>query len=193
MVLVAVRHALSVFNVLKKSRPDCALSSEGMQQAKLLSGHFSHIVCSPLRRAKQTLELSGITYNSLEYNELARELRDDVCDFTASEPQVRESYIEFADRIVRLNQRLESVEASHPEVLLVAHAYVILAIARIRENKRLPMDEADGLEIATEYSTNCIPNARFIELPASECLASTNYRPRSDNCCNRQSEGTVVP
>lgn len=115
-----------------------------------------------------------------------------MCDFTASEPQVRESYIGFADRIQKLNQRLESIEASHP-VMLIAHAYVILAIARIRENKRLPMDEADGVEIAAEYSTNCIPNARFIELPASACLASTNYCPRSDDGGGSQSEGAVVP
>lgn len=193
MVLVAVRHALSIFNVLKKSRPDCSLTSEGLKQAKSLRGSFAHVVCSPMRRTQQTLDLSGINYSSLEYNDLARERRDDICDFMLSEPQVRETHFGFADRMYRLDRMLASLEVTHPEVLLVSHAYVILALSRIRENKELPVNEAAYIEISSKYNENWIPNAQFIELPSFCDLTSADHHACTGNCDSSQSESSVMP
>lgn len=165
MVLVCIRHALSVFNVMGKSRPDCSLAAAGIAQAKRVVGQFGHVVCSPMLRAKQTLELSSIQYSSLEYDEDAREKRDDPCDFFPHEPAVRETHIQFANRMKRLNDKLASLEEWNSSVLLVAHAYVILAISRLREGKPLPADDVDAMAIAAEYHENCVPNARLIPMP----------------------------
>lgn len=165
MVLVCIRHALSVFNVMGRSRPNCSLAAAGIAQAKRVVGEFNHVVCSPMLRAKQTLELSSIRYDTLEFDEDAREKRDDACDFFPHEPTVRETYIEFSVRMKRLNDKLTSLEEWNPSVLLVAHAYVVLAISRIREGKPLPMDEEDAIALALEYHGNCVPNARLIPMP----------------------------
>ena len=148
-----------------RSRPDCSLAAAGIAQAKRIFGEFNYVVCSPMLRAKQTLQLSSIKYSTLEFDEDAREKRHDTCDFFPHEPAVRETYIEFTDRMQRLNDKLSSLEEWNSSVLLVAHAYVVLAISRIREGKPLPMDETDAVALASEYHDNCIPNARFIPMP----------------------------
>ena len=148
-----------------RSRPDCSLAAAGIAQAKRVVGEFNYVVCSPMLRTKQTLELSSIRYGTLEFDEDAREKRDDACDFFPHEPDVRETHIHFAGRMQRLNDKLSSLEEWNPRVLLVAHAYVVLAISRIREGKQLPMDEADAVALVSEYHHNCVPNARFIPMP----------------------------
>lgn len=192
MVLVALRHAQSIFNVLKRSRPDCSLSAEGIRQAKLLQGEFCHVVCSPLRRAKQTLETSSITYKSIEYEELAREKKDDVCDFLPSEPNERETLLAFATRMHKLDARLQSLELAHTNVLLVAHAYVILALQRMRKGLSLPTDTEDLAHIASSYSDDHVPNAQFLVIPSSREPSFTRYHASSSNSGNGKGEGSVV-
>jgi len=183
MVLDVVRHAESVYNQIGKSGPDCPLSADGMLQARCLSGDYDCIVCSPMRRTRQTLELSSITYRELMYEDLARERRDDVCDFMHNEPQERETFIAFADRMRRLNCRLTALERSHGRVLLVAHAYVLLALLRIRSGKTLPLDFEEQASILKEYTSQVIPNAEIIHLDTAVEQSSANDSAPNEHSC----------
>ena len=60
-----IRHAQSLGNIGKKDMLDCALTKEGREQAKELSGHYDVVYCSPLRRTKETLHYSKITYDKI--------------------------------------------------------------------------------------------------------------------------------
>ena len=191
MVLICVRHAQSVFNALGRSKPDCSLSAAGIKQARLLRGHFCHIVCSPMLRAQQTLELSKLTYSSCETDDDAREKRDNVCDFAAHEPTLRESHIAFATRMQRLNVKLCSLESVYEQVLLVSHAYVILALQRIRNEQSLPMDDDDVCKIAHEYTYKAIPNAQLILLPSTPSVAHRYTSKCDGSSC--QNKSAVLP
>lgn len=59
-----LRHAQSEFNAGNREKLDAPLTELGRQQAATLSGHFNKVLCSPLTRAVQTLELSQV-HNSL--------------------------------------------------------------------------------------------------------------------------------
>ena len=171
MVLVCVQHGQSVFEALGRSKPNCSLSATGIKQAQLLRGHFCHVVCSPMLRAQQTLKLSRLTYSSYETDDDAREKRDNVCDFMSHEPALRESHIAFATRMQRLNVKLCSLESVHDQVLLVCHAYVILALQRIRNQQSLPIDDDDACAIAAEYTPTVVPHAQLILLPSLQVRA----------------------
>lgn len=187
MVLICVRNAQSMFDSLGRSRPDCSLSATGIKQSKLLMGHFCHIVCSPMVRAQQTLKLSRLAYSSHETDDDAREKRDRACDFTTHEPTLRETHIAFASRIQRFNAKLCLLESVHEQVLLVSHAYVILALQRIRNGQQLPMDDDDVRGIADEYTPKMIPNAQLILLPSTPSVAH-RYTSKCDgsSCQTRQ-------
>ena len=58
--LYFTRHAESQGNV-GSNTIDSPLTPAGIEQAKLLSGHFDLVVVSPLRRAQETLHYSRIT------------------------------------------------------------------------------------------------------------------------------------
>jgi broad specificity phosphatase PhoE len=191
MVLICVRHAQSIFNALGRSKPDCCLSAAGIKQASTLKGHFCHIVCSPMLRTQQTLRLSQLTYSSYEADDDARERRDDICDFTAHEPTVRESHIAFAARIQRLNVKLSHLETVHEQVLLVSHAYVIIALQRIRNKQSLPMDDDDACKIAQEYTPASVPNAQLILLPSTPSVAHRYTSKCDGSSC--QNKSAVLP
>ena len=72
-----LRHALSKANQGNKNYVDVPLSSEGIEQAKKLYGHFDLVFCSPLRRTKETLHYSNITYDNLIIEHNIREMVQD--------------------------------------------------------------------------------------------------------------------
>ena len=45
---------------------DAPLTEQGRSQAAGVTGHYDVVLCSPLARARQTLEHSNITYSQLE-------------------------------------------------------------------------------------------------------------------------------
>ncbi len=44
---------------------DSPLTEEGKLQASRVTGHYDVVLCSPLKRTRETLENSKITYNKL--------------------------------------------------------------------------------------------------------------------------------
>ncbi len=54
-------------------------------QASRVSGHYELVLCSPMRRARQTLKYSNITYDKLEILHEAREKRRVQSDYLEGE------------------------------------------------------------------------------------------------------------
>ncbi len=61
-----LRHGQSEFNAGNHDVYDAQLTPEGRRQAKQVKGHWDHVICSPLTRARQTLELANIKYDNLQ-------------------------------------------------------------------------------------------------------------------------------
>ena len=81
MKISYLRHCESSFNVNPVNDDiDCSLTDWGIEQAKTIVNEmddksFDLIVCSPLKRCRETLFYSQIRSNQVEINELFREIR----------------------------------------------------------------------------------------------------------------------
>ncbi len=121
-----LRHAESEFNRDPTIKTfDCGLSMAGKAQASLLGGDYDLVICSPLARAKRTLQLSKIVSPRVEFLDLAREVRTDPCDFLSGEVLRLETQDELTARVKKLRAVLETKIECHKRVLLLSHADLI--------------------------------------------------------------------
>ncbi|PAA47564.1 hypothetical protein BOX15_Mlig020676g4, partial [Macrostomum lignano] len=126
------RHAESRHNAFGDNSVDVDLSERGESQARALTGEFDLVLCSPMRRARRTLDLSGIRYQRLEIVPQMREWIFDLSDQMAGEPaELRESLVDIERRCQMVRERLRSLlsvngagveDAAPRSVLLVSHA-----------------------------------------------------------------------
>lgn len=124
------RHAQSMNN-LGHNSIDSPLSPEGRLQATKLQGYFDYIVCSPLRRAQETLHYSNITYGELI---ICPEFKERIfCESEAMlhDKRTSESDEEFFPRIEKFRQILTNLcnkvrpAEGQPvkKILLIGHGY----------------------------------------------------------------------
>ena len=129
-----LRHTESEFNADPTSTTrDCGLTKEGKRQAAALSFLFvGKILCSPLRRVRETVELARTLYSThgIGYWDALREVRKDACDFLEDEEMKEESESEILARVKTVLDFLHnyssvnmiSLKKKQPDLLLVGHA-----------------------------------------------------------------------
>ncbi|MGX6449666.1 histidine phosphatase family protein [Patulibacter sp. S7RM1-6] len=135
-------------------RTDLPLTSEGRRQARALAPHlegttFAHVLCSPLLRARQTLELAlpGVAAPELDDDLMERdygaaegittvEMRERTGDPTweswTAEVEGAETIDEVGartDRVVDRVLRCEVPEDGGADVLVVAHGHLLRILA----------------------------------------------------------------
>lgn len=118
--LYFIRHGESYGNIGQPTM-DSPLTSVGIQQAKLLSGHFDCVIISPLKRAQETLTHSHITYNHLLINNNFRERIIGITDKLGDEEV--ESDEQFFTRMNQFHQQLELLCEKYDSIVLIGHAY----------------------------------------------------------------------
>lgn len=122
MDVTFLRHAQSVFNRDLTSDKDCELSELGLQQASQLKGQYDIIICSILKRAKQTLHSSNLDSKHLYFTDLCREVRRDICDFLDGEDETKlETEEELRKRIQEFKAYLKSKVPPGQSVLVICH------------------------------------------------------------------------
>jgi len=127
-----VRHALSKANKGNKNYVDTPLSPEGIEQAQQLQGHFDLVFCSPLRRTKETLHYSQITYDSLIIEHNIREMVQDKTSSLLLEDFKEEHIDNFWRRAGQFTKDLQHYCAKlsnemdnkvQPKILIVSHGF----------------------------------------------------------------------
>ena len=98
MKVLCIRHAESTGNVTGETSKNPELTPFGILQSSRLCGHFDIAIVSPLIRAKQTLQYSGITYDSIQEWDIAREYKIEHSDFMDGENIVFETPDELSRR-----------------------------------------------------------------------------------------------
>ena len=127
MSIYLLRHAESEFNVNNKSKKkDCNITKYGIKQCRKLKCNikFDIILCSPLTRTKQTLKYCNLKYKKLEYLELIREYKSNLCDFYKNEPEIYENEEQLIKRINKIKKLLKQYIKQYPNknILVIAHA-----------------------------------------------------------------------
>lgn len=121
MKVTFLRHAQSLYNQNNTSDKDCDLSDYGIEQAqaKDVSGNYDIVICSVMKRAQRTLQLSAIKYNSLIITELCREYKSTIGDFLHGEEYTLELIETFGKRINEFKDFLKQFEGKN--ILVVCH------------------------------------------------------------------------
>lgn len=126
-----LRHAQSIFNRDLTSEKDCSLSEYGKQQAESIQGNYDVIICSTMKRAKETLQYSQLASKKLYFTEICREVRVDICDFFESEEESNlESEQELQRRIKLFKQYLKERTEPGQTVLVISHRDFIHQIGK---------------------------------------------------------------
>jgi phosphohistidine phosphatase SixA len=120
--LFFVRHAESYGNI-GQGIIDSPLTEHGIIQASQLVGHFDCVVVSPLRRAKETLHYSKITYDNIIINDDFRGRIFGITDQMVLDKKESEHDYEFNIRVDAFHQQLESLCCHYNTILLIGHAY----------------------------------------------------------------------
>jgi broad specificity phosphatase PhoE len=125
MVLVYfMRHAKSMANEGTDMK-DAPLSETGRIQASKLTGDYDIVIISNLRRTRETLEYSHITYESVIETPYTRELMNGgLANYLEGEdPNLHETYEMLqcrADKLKRLIHYLEDVKGAK-KILVISH------------------------------------------------------------------------
>lgn len=141
-----IRHGETEWSVAKRhtGRTDIALTPMGERQAAALGQHlagrrFAWVLCSPLRRARETCRLAGYGETAQETDDLLewdygiyegkttqelRQAQPDWSIWTTSVPR-GESIKQVGDRAQRVIERVRDLSG---DVLLFAHAHILRVI-----------------------------------------------------------------
>lgn len=153
-MIVFIRHATSTYNESGDESPNVPLSENGKQQAKTkLIGKVNLVLCSTMKRARQTLDESSIEYEEVIFTDLAREWRGGHApDYYAGEGRVqtvsvpaveggaagattttaivypRETREEFISRVKTLLAMIKDLSRHYERIAVISHAGVITSI-----------------------------------------------------------------
>ena len=98
-----------------------------------MKGEYDLVICSPLTRARQTLEYANIKYNQLLICEEARELKSTKCDFFSHEEMKLETQKEMAIRVKQFKNFIKEQAKTYDSILVVGHciSFVFLNLTDI--------------------------------------------------------------
>lgn len=145
------RHAESTANATHvHDIRNVRLSPGGEKQAQKAFGYFDLVFCSPLRRARQTLEQSKIRYGRLVITPEAREKivhPSDLLTDDEMEDGRKETDLEVQQRCVALFERLAEAYEPNKSVLIISHCLFLMEFTQRFAGKRLFLRNAERLKV----------------------------------------------
>ncbi len=135
-MITFIRHGQATHNInYEPHRKDTLLTSDGIKQVQKLNGRYDLVICSPLKRTRQTLDHSKIIYNSLVFSSICREEKDGhpACYFDG-EDIVIESKDELKKRCIAFKEYLMELKKTNNSICVISHHNFILAMTGVRTN-----------------------------------------------------------
>jgi len=122
-----IRHGQSSANInINNNLKDVGLTDFGILQSKNINLKVDLVICSPLKRALQTLYFSNIKYNKILFLEHARERKCEIGDFLDYENILLESTSTYNNRIQNLANIL--LDLPYNNIAIVCHGCVIASL-----------------------------------------------------------------
>lgn len=120
-----IRHAQSTYNASGDTSKNVPITAYGKQLSSQVKGNYDVVICSTLKRARETLSHSSITTQSVLYIDACREIRDgNPSNLLESEPmsEVYETEENVAKRINTLKTLIRSLyDAGLKNIGVVSH------------------------------------------------------------------------
>ena len=117
-----MRHAESTWNSIGDTSRDCPITDNGKNQSAHLQGDYDVVICSTLKRARQTLDNSNIKYKEVIFTDLCREwLTGNPPDYYSGEDIKYETKEELFDRINKLKELLKDIIKKGKTVCVMTH------------------------------------------------------------------------
>lgn len=104
---------------------DIGLNKFGKEQAAWLEGYYDVVICSNLRRAKQTLEHSKIRYGRIQPSELCREQRLEVSDLLKGETLVAPETLDHLKHRANKFKDLLRLYPKTKKILIISHYHFL--------------------------------------------------------------------
>ena len=122
MAVTLIRHAESTHNRFNDPTRNCPITDYGKIQASKLTGTYDLVICSTLKRARQTLDESGIQYGKVIFTDLCREVLDgNPVNLYNNEPNTTETAEQIRDRVEKVKTLLREMSAQYPKIAVVSH------------------------------------------------------------------------
>lgn len=126
MKVAFFRHAPSTFNVNGDLSPNVPVTEDGKNIAKAMAGHVDLVICSTLRRARETLDHSNLKYKKVIFTELCREILDgNTSNLYNKEDNVVETEEDVNARIEKFRTFLFSqpeISSEHTNIAVISHS-----------------------------------------------------------------------
>ena len=117
-----IRHAQCTNNVDGNNDRDSPLTELGISQANQLSGEFDLVICSTLRRTRQTLDNSSIKYSQIMFTDLCREIMDGGGhNYYNNEVIKAETEEEYKERLSKFKKLLSEKLQTNQRIVVISH------------------------------------------------------------------------
>jgi len=124
--IILIRHAESDWNASGSMERNCKITEYGKNCSKYLDFDVDLVVCSTLRRARETLDNSGIKYKNILFTELCREYLDDnPVNYYNNEEIVPESITDLENRVDSFKELLSELQEKYNRIAVITH-YIFL-------------------------------------------------------------------
>ena len=123
MSVTFFRHSKSYFNIYKDTSRDVGIPDSSKNEARCkMIGNYDIIICSTLRRARETLESSSITYKNIIYTDLCREVLDgNESNLLYHEENITESRETFERRANMFLSMIISLMNNNYKLAVISH------------------------------------------------------------------------
>lgn len=136
--MYVLRHGQTDRNIHGHSNTyNIGLNLTGKAQAAQLDGYYDVVICSNLKRAKQTLEYSKIRYGRIQPSELCREQRLEISDLLEGETLNTETDEQLKKRADEFRKLLQ-LYPKHKKILIISHYHFLKVLTGFKlENGEL--------------------------------------------------------
>jgi len=123
-----IRHGQSFSNIGYPLIKDSPLTEKGKKQASDLNFKIDTIICSPMRRTKETLKYSKILYKKMFIHNTARELICEPGDCFKFEDFEMEDVTSFNNRMRFFTNKIYLLSQHTSSIGIITHGCVIKAL-----------------------------------------------------------------
>jgi len=120
--IILIRHAESDYNASGSTERNCKITEYGKTCSTYLDFKVDLVVCSTLRRARETLDNSKIKYKNIIFTDLCREfLNDNPVNYYNDEEIMSESVTNLEKRVDSFKEFLVELQKKYNTIAVITH------------------------------------------------------------------------